>query len=289
LQLPWGFGFGAFGAAGAQIMGAMMGKTSLADMGSNLVQIGIDSYLPIPFSRISPLSNPGAFLLDSAMPSVARPFLEYVMNMDGLGREIYNNRQSRVGDAYTGGDNIPEAYKVASKFIIETTNSMGYPVNISPNSLYFFANNYIDGLSRIAHNGMNIGMTIAGNKDFDAKTDLIFLDSFFGKKSNYDAREYAAIETQIEDKRKILKTLEVDPAGYARRIESYPMDPTIVSLYDQYNGSALRDLRAMANTIRASRELSIKDKSDMLKDIVRSQNLVKRNVIDMMKYYNITP
>jgi len=289
LQLPWGFGFGAFGAAGAQIMGAMMGKTSLADMGSNLVQIGIDSYLPIPFSRISPLNNLGAFLLDSAMPSVARPFLEYVMNMDGLGREIYNNRQSRVGDAYTGGDNIPEAYKMASKFIIETTNSMGYPVNISPNSLYFFANNYIDGLSRIAHNGMNIGMTVAGNKDFDAKTDLIFLDSFFGKKSNFDAREFASVENKIKGIERILNSFKNRPEQYIKYITDHPMHPGLVEAYNKNVQGLLKDVRSQANDIRALDGISPKDRKAILDTLVLSQNFIKRGMIETYKVYGVEP
>ena len=289
LQLPWGFAFGAFGAAGAQIMGATMGKTSLADMGSNLVQIGIDSYLPIPFSRISPLTNPGAFLLDSAMPSVARPFLEYVMNMDGLGREIYNNRQSRVGDAYTGGDNIPEAYKMASKFIIETTNSMGYPVNISPNSLYFFANNYIDGLSRLAHNGMNIGMTVAGNKDFDAKTDLIFLDSFFGKKSNFDAREFASVENKIKGIERILNSFADHPKQYAKYVTDHPMHPGLVESYNENVQGLLKDVRHQANEIRKMSDLSPKDRKAILDTLVLSQNFIKRGMIETYKVYGIEP
>jgi hypothetical protein len=286
VQIPWGYGFGAFAATGAQIAAISTGNAKMTDGFGNIMQIGADSFLPLPFSKMSMTDNFLAWAIDSTLPNLARPFVEFVMNKDSLGRSIYNNRQTRVGDAYTGGDNVPELYKFAAKAMFNATNGS---VDIGPNTMYFFANNYADGISRVTHNGLNLGLTLGGSKDFDPKTDLLFLDSFFGKKSNYDAREYAAIETQIEDKRKILKTLEVDPAGYARRVEAYPMDPTIVSLYDQYNGSALRDLRAMANTVRASRELSIKDKSDMLKDIVRSQNLVKRNVIDMMKYYNITP
>jgi hypothetical protein len=223
------------------------------------------------------------------MPSVARPFLEYVMNMDGLGREIYNNRQSRVGDAYTGGDNIPEAYKVASKFIIETTNSMGYPVSISPNSLYFFANNYIDGLSRMAHNGMNIGMTVAGNKDFDAKTDLIFLDSFFGKKSNFDAREFASVENKIKGIERILNSFKNRPEQYIKYITDHPMHPGLVEAYNKNVQGLLKDVRSQANDIRNLDGISPKDRKAILDTLVLSQNFIKRGMIETYKVYGIEP
>jgi hypothetical protein len=41
------------------------------------------------------------------------------MNMNAFGQEIYNNRQSRFGNAYTGGDNIPDAYKDAARFMAD--------------------------------------------------------------------------------------------------------------------------------------------------------------------------
>jgi hypothetical protein len=122
IQIPWGYGLGSFAAAGAQVMGMATGHAPIKDGLSNIVSIGLDSFLPLPISRINMLDNFPAFLMDSALPSVARPFLEWQMNMDGLGREIYNNRQSRVGDAYTGGDNIPELYKSAARTLADVTN-----------------------------------------------------------------------------------------------------------------------------------------------------------------------
>jgi len=144
VQIPWGFGLGGFMAAGAQIAGAMSSKTNdLADIFSNIVNIGLDSFVPLPVSRINMVDNPSAFVLDSVTPSIARPFFEYAMNMNAFGQEIYNNRQSRFGNAYTGGDNIPDAYKDAARFMADN-----WGIDASPNSLYFFANNYMDGLTR---------------------------------------------------------------------------------------------------------------------------------------------
>jgi hypothetical protein len=159
------------------------------------VTIGLDSFLPLPISRIPPTEKPLPFLIDSMVPSVARPLVEFVINVDALGRQIYNNRQTRFGDAYTGGDNIPELYKDAAIYMFETLG-----VDISPNTLYFFANNYADGASRILHNANNTRLWLSGKKDFEAKTDLMIFDSFFGRQSNFDAREWQRIADKLDGK-----------------------------------------------------------------------------------------
>jgi hypothetical protein len=112
--------------------------------------------------------------MDSITPSAFRPFFEYVMNLDGLGREIYNNRQSRFGDAYTGGDNIPEMYKKAARELFDATNGA---VDWSPNTMYFFASNYFDGMAKMASSATNVGLSVAGEKEFDLKNDVVFISS----------------------------------------------------------------------------------------------------------------
>ena len=121
-QIPWGFGLGAFAATGAQVTSFAIGKNSIKDTFNNIKDVGMDSFLPLPISRISPFDNPAAWAMDSATPSLFRPFFEYAMNLDGLGREIYNNRQVRTGDAYTGGDSIPEMYKDAARLLANISN-----------------------------------------------------------------------------------------------------------------------------------------------------------------------
>jgi len=289
LQLPWGFGLGAFAAAGAQIAAAATGNSKLSDMTGNLITIGLDSYIPVPVSRMNPLDNISAYIIDSVTPSLARPFVEFAMNKDGLGRDIYNNRQSRIGDAYTGGDNIPEVYKQAAKELVNLSNKFGYPIDVSPNTMYFFANNYLDGVSRIGHNIWNVSATLAGAKDFDPKTDLLVLDSFFGKKSNYDAREYASIENQIKEKEKILKMFESHPQQYVEYLNSHPMDAIIVEEFNKQSAGTLKELRHQANVIRSMDGLPMRDRQRMVKDTVLTANFVKRGIIDMFKLYDVKP
>ena len=121
------------------------------------------------------------------LPSAARPMFEWAMNMDGLGRAIYNNRQSRNNDAYTGGDNIPEIYKSAARFLYDATEGA---VDWSPNTLYFFSNNYFDGMARLGAFTYNIANVATGEKEFDFKSDTLLLDAYLKAPSNYDARQF---------------------------------------------------------------------------------------------------
>jgi hypothetical protein len=274
VQIPWGFGLGGFMAAGAQVAGAMSSKTNdLADIFSNIVNIGLDSFVPLPVSRINMVDNPSAFVLDSVTPSIARPFFEYAMNMNAFGQEIYNNRQSRFGNAYTGGDNIPDAYKDAARFMADN-----WGIDASPNSLYFFANNYMDGLTRIMQNGYGLGLTLAGQKDFDAKRDLFILESFISTKSNVDLREFAKMEESVKKKERLLNMYKTNPVKYAEYISEHPLDPMIVKMYNQQVNGRLNDLREQANKFRRMPDLSPKERKAILDPLKDMQNLVKRQI-----------
>ena len=281
-QLPWGFGLGSFASMGAQIMAFGLGNNSIKDTFNNVKDVGMDSFLPLPVSRINMWDNPAAWAMDSATPSLFRPFFEYAMNMDGLGREIYNNRQTRSGDAYTGGDNIPELYKSAAKMLANATNG---GVDWSPNTMYFFANNYADGLTRLIHNSYNIGMVGTGQKEFNPKTDTLAFDSFFGAKSNFDAREFSKIENQIKDKERRLNMFKNDPERYAEYVMANPLDQGIVDMYNQGVNGELKKSRELANQYRAMPGLTPKERKELLDNIKEQQNLIKRNLIRSFKVY----
>lgn len=287
IQIPWGFGLGAFASAGGQVAALGAGNASVKDVLSNIVTTGLDSFLPLPVSRINPVDNFPAWAMDSATPSVARPFLEWVMNIDGLGREIYNNRQSRYGDAYTGGDNIPELYKSAARTLAEITNGA---VDWSPNTMYFFANNYGDGLMRLAQTGYNMGLLAAGEKAFNPKTDTVLFDSFFGAPSNFDSRQFSEVEKKILAKQQKLNMFrDSNPEAYAKYVEKNPMDEFLVEHYNKVINQDLKKLREEANIYRRMPGLSPKDRTEAVKNIVKFQNLVKRGIIEDFKMMGVEP
>jgi Large polyvalent protein associated domain 38 len=277
LQLPWGFGMGAFAAAGAQIASLVSGRVSFADVMANIAVIGLDSFMPLPFSRISPIDNFPAFALDSVTPSAARPFFEYVMNLDGLGREIYNNRQTRYGDAYTGGDSIPEIYKSAARMIFKATNGA---VDWSPNTMYFFANNYMDGATKALGTSYNLGLWLSGTKDFDWKNDTLLANSFIGSKSNIDAREFSKAEKYIQDVGKRVNALKDKPQMYAEFAKNNPEKLQLVQMYNNQVNGMLRQLRTFANKVRTTEGMEPRERKAQLDQIIRMENVVKRQILD---------
>jgi hypothetical protein len=98
-QLPWGFGLGAFAAVGAQVAGLTAGAASAKDALVNMSLSMMDSFLPIPVSRMSPIEtadSPIKWAIDSAMPTALRPGVEWVLNTNGIGQAI-NSSATRSG------------------------------------------------------------------------------------------------------------------------------------------------------------------------------------------------
>ena len=281
LQLPWGFGLGAFASSGAQMAALASGNASVKDVFNNIIEVGMDSFMPLPQSRINKFEQPAAWLMDSATPSILCPFFEWQMNIDALGREIYNNRNTRVGDAYTGGDNIPQIWKDVAIFFSEISNGS---IDVTPNTLYFFANNYADGAARLAHTFGDFAYLARGEKEFDPRHDTLLFDSFFGAPSNFDAREFSSVEKQIQEMEKRLKGFKDNPVMEAKYMAANPMAEHLVDVYNKGVGRDLKELRTEANEIRAMK-ISPKTKEAMLKNIIRAQNLEKRFLIEEFKAY----
>jgi len=287
LQMPWGFGLGAFAASGAQLAAAVAGKQSFGDALANIfLQISLDSFVPIPISRMPATEMPGAFALDSIAPSVLRPIFEFVINKNGLGQEIYNDQNRRMGDAYTGGDHIPEIYKEAARWM--ANNTVG-DIDISPNTLYFLSNSYLDGIAKFFEVGNNAALLLGDKKDFKPTTDLPLFGSFFGSRSNVDSREYSAVEKKIEDIEKKIKQFDTDPLMAAKYDIKHPLHRTLVDMYNHDRNQELRDLRHEAKQIRLNTALDPKDRDAMIKIINMQQNLVKYRLVQIYKAYGVEP
>jgi hypothetical protein len=288
LQIPWGFGISAFGSIGAQVAALAAGNESFKDFTANVINIAFDSFIPIPKSNINVFDNFTGFLVDSVTPSSLRPIVEYAMNTDNLGNEIYNNRQSRYSDVFTGGSNVPDLYKDMARNFFDFTN-----VEVSPNSMYFWATNYADAFNRVASATYDLRLFASGQRELrsidDLDRTLVPLDSFLGTRSNYDARQYDDVKNQIEKKQRILKSLELRPDAYVRYIQKNPMDAEIVDYYNRAINGELKLLQQDAKYIRMASQFSQQERRDLLKENRRMQNLAKRNLIDTFKIYGIEP
>jgi hypothetical protein len=286
LQLPWGFGLGAFMAAGAQLAGVMTGQQSIGKaLGNVATQISLDSFVPIPFSRMPIQDNPALWMLDSLTPSMLRPALEWTVNKNGLGQDIYNDSNRRMGDAYVGGDNIPETYKMLTKQIFDA-----FEIDISPNTLYFLANSYADGPMRVVDAAVNSMYLAAGAKEFKAKTDIPLIGSFIGAEPNVDGREFASIEKDIkamEQKMNMLKKADMDK--YDDYLDRHPLHEEIVEFYNKEVGKHLNKLRKEANEVRFDQTLNPKERTALLKENKEEQNMIKYDMIQQFKEYGLKP
>jgi septal ring factor EnvC (AmiA/AmiB activator) len=153
-------------------------------------------------------------------------------------------------------------------------------VDWSPNTMYFFASNYVDGIAKALTGTVNLGLTVTGQKDFDLKNDTLFLSSFVGTKSNVDAREFSKVENQIKQTEKRINALKDKPDLLESYLEEHAEDYYLVQYYNQQVNGTLRQLRTNANQIRANREISIGERKEKLEEIVKMQNLVKRQLLN---------
>jgi len=285
-QIPWGFGLGSFMASGAQIAAVAAGHQSIGSaLGNVATQISLDSFVPIPFSRMKIEDNPALFALDSITPSMLRPALQFVVNKNGLGQDIYNDSNRRMGSAYLGGDNIPQTYKVLATSILDT-----FGIDVSPNSLYFIANSYADGPMRVVDAAVNSMYLAADKKEFNPKTDIPLIGSFIGAAPNVDGREFNSITEQVEKMAARLNMLEkASPNEYANYLVKNPLHEEIVDFFDK-NISELNKLRKETTEARIEPGLSPKERTQLIRELNKEQNLLKYELIQQFKaYYNLKP
>jgi len=292
-QIPWGFGLGAFAATGAQIAAMGTGNISIKEGLGNIVgTILLDSFLPLPISKIPITESAQNWFIDSIAPSVIRPLIEFSTNMNGIGQTINSASQRRLGDAFTGSDRIPEIYKDAAKWWFRATSGeglMGIPGDISPNTIYFLANSYLDGISKIGEVTYNWANLDKGEKEFSPKNDIPLFGSFFGAKTNVDSRQYGKVEQKIKEIDKRLVSMEKDdPVQHALYVAKNPLYPSVVEAYQSKQGE-LNALRQKATEIRTMKYISPKDRDQILKTITLEQNMLKYQMVQEFKVLGVEP
>jgi hypothetical protein len=253
-----------------------------------------DSFLPLPMSKI-PITDPESslyWLVDSIAPTVFRPIVEFISNKNGIGQAINSASQRRMGDAFTGSDRIPEIYKDLAKWWFRKTDGEGFagvPGDVSPNTIYFFANSYLDGVSKLSEITYNWANLDKGAREFNPKNDVPLFGSFFGAKTNVDSREYGKVETKIKEIDKRLYSMKKDdPVQYALYVAKNPLYPSVVDAYQSKQGE-LNKLRQKATEIRNMKGLSPKDRDQMLKIITFEQNMLKYQMVEKFKILGVEP
>ena len=283
-QMPWGFGPGAFLAMGAQL-GALATSpyVSLANITPNLINIALDSFLPLPISRINPLQSPALWLFDTIMPSEAKPLFENVVNTDGLGKDI-RNELSRYSSPYTSGRNVPEFIVDATREIYKMSNG---EIEINPATTYFILNSYFDGITKIAQDGYNGLLTIMGSRNFDIERDLFPIDKFLSTKGDLDARTFEEARVVIEKNRPKLKTIEAiqDPDILSNYYDKHANEIVAQQIYDEEVNAKLKPLQTEKKDIELNSAYDRKTRTELLKDNKMQQDAVMKLILMELEPY----
>ena len=275
-QIPWGFGQGAFAAAGAQIAAANAGQISTAHAMKNIfLQIAFDSYVPLPISRMDPAKDPLAFALDSITPNLARPVLEFALNKNGLGHDINPNQQSKFGSAYRGSEFVPEMYKDAARWFADITGMH----DVSPNSLYFFANNYFDGIAKLVEGGYGLVNPDSSKLPFDPRKDTLIFGSFFGNKASVDNREFAEMRERMDDLTRKTKMFMTNPQKAMEYVANVP----VIDMWNKDINGTLKKLQTEAQTIKDNQSLNREQRYTLLKNNSDMQSLLKYTLLEKYK------
>jgi len=278
IQIPWGFGFGAFAAIGAQTAALSMGAQSFKKFFFNSLDAATESFVPVQVSKIDKVESPAQAFADTFTPSLVRPIFQFAMNVDSFGREIYAGRTGTLMDSYTANDSVPEIYRDVAKSLY---NNFG--VDVSPNTLYFAVNNYVDGIGRVTsflYNWVNI---LRGDKGFDLKSDTLLLDAFFKTTSNYDARQFSSVEKKIEEMERKYKTAELDPDTFLIYAAKHPYDKQIIDFYNETVNGELKEIRTELNRLRTAKMPQRMREAEM-RLLQKRQDMIKSSFISAIEY-----
>jgi hypothetical protein len=270
-------------AFGAQIAAYTSGEgVELKDFAVNTMHIAMDSFIPIPTSGIDPTENTTAFILDMTLPSVARPLAQFAMNRNSLDQQIYRSSYNKYSSAYSANDSVPKIFKDASEYAFEFSDGK---LVMSPDSMYFYTNNYADGISKIIESLYGGISVLKGDKYFDIEKDAFIFDSFLSTTSNLDARRFDTLKNNLTEKSKILEDMKLRNPQQAYKYANI-INPNLdvkLKVLDYFENKALKPIDTGANQIRNNITLNSKEKSTLLYRNKLEKNHVKKGAYDIIK------
>jgi hypothetical protein len=143
---------------------------------------------------------------------------------------------------------------------------------------------------RVVDAAVNSMYLAADKKEFNAKTDIPLIGSFIGAAPNVDGREFNSITEQVEKMASRLNMLEkASPDEYAKYLAKNPLHEEVVDFFDKNIGE-LNKLRKETNQARIEPGLSPKERTQLIRELNKEQNLLKYELIQNFKaYYDLKP
>jgi hypothetical protein len=277
IQIPWGFGIGAFLSMGAQTAALWHGAQSFGKYIKNVFDAAMESFMPVQVSKVDLSEHPGLMIIDTIAPSVLKPQIQLVANTDTFGRDIYPDDRSKIAAPFTANDSVPEMYKDAAIFMYDT-----FGIKTSPNVLYFLVNNYIDAVGRVSSTVYNwIGVASEG-KRFDIKTDTLFFDGFFKTTSNYDSRQFTSVEKQIKEIERDYNAAATNDRRLIRYTAENPYHKDIIDYYNKFVAGELKKIRSELKDIRTDEQLTQKEREQRIALLNKQQDILKSSFVSLM-------
>jgi hypothetical protein len=295
-QIPWGLGVGSIASMGAQIAALQAGHQTLKDFLSNTMQITAESYLPIQPVKFNPLDptegaksvpqNLAIAVMFPLIPSLPRSGLEFLVNVNTLGQQIYRDQSNKYGDAYVDVERIPELYNDVAKVVERMSDGK---IDYSPELYHYLVSNFAMGLGNLLADSYSLALTLMGDKEFDPRRDTVFFSGFFARRPSPDAKKYELVKYEIEDMERELKKLDslaaADPTN-VRNIKFRDKYPGIDGLIDVYRDSKVQidNLREESNRIRGGQagDFTTEERKNIVRTLNDDINLYK---LQMVQYY----
>lgn len=285
IQGRWGFGIGGVASTAAQIMMFAEGRMDLSTLAHNLRILAQESVLPLPASQMNEFENPTKWLIDSILPSVARPIAQYAMNNDALDRAIYQKGSSRYSSAYVAGEGIPESAKEFSRAVYDAFDGeVPGPLKglTDPKAIQFFMNNYASGFMKLFSLTDEVlrESGVVGAQGMEQKeVDWVKKLPFVTVPANYDVDQFYKTEKRINEIDQAINTFKKrNPDKYEEYIDKYPEREEALKFFNKQKNGDLKNLRAEANKISGDKDLSPKERADQIKENRLEQAEVMRGI-----------
>lgn len=252
LSLPFGFGWGGAAAVGAQTLAMLMGHQSFAQMGNNVFRITTDNISPLQPSSISLVDKPVKAIGDSLTPTVLRPIVQYMMNLNSWGVPIRNELTAGYDGINAPLLGRPGTYDTWYSAVSDTARAIG--INVSPDLIKHFSNGWALAGSQAIDVGWEWSRMAGGYSDdyiIDAKRTFPGFRSFFNRPLDTAGTEFYKrrdeINALITHRNKLEERNET---GYL--LEFQRSHPQLDRLNDIENGYT-KDLKVLSDEAKELR------------------------------------
>lgn len=180
-KMPMPYGVNVFSAGGTLAADVMFGKTKAGDAALTLSATALESFSPIG----------GSSMASALTPTALQPITDLMLNRDYKGAPIYKENffNKDLPDSSLYWSSTTDASKATAKFLNKITGGDDQrkgAIDISPDTIDYFANYALGGLGSFLGRSMDAGTKIFGSDAPDPSVnDIPIVRRFVGDKASY--------------------------------------------------------------------------------------------------------